>query len=180
MKTLRFLILLLPLLPCFSACSGGNGPVRRQTAAIDTVFTHARVRTYGRYYKGLDMKVVSLDLYSKDLLTDGDTTGGSGTNLWFSDIFIDTTDTCLPEAEYTIDSLPRLHSALPALTFDGLMTGSCLIQVVDGQVQDLTGFSDGRFTVRYEGDTAVMDFRLTTASQRTYHGVYRGVPVYEP
>ena len=179
MKTLRFLLPLLLLPALFAACSGGNSPVQRETAAIDTVFTQARIRSYGRYYKGLELKVVSLDLYSEGLRPQPDSTHNSGTSLRFSDLFIDTTDTRLPEAMYVIDSVPALHSALPALYFDGQLTGACLLQVIDGQLQQINTFSAGSFSLRYEGDTAVMDFRLVSAASRTYHGVYRGVPAYD-
>ena len=180
MKTLRLLIPVLPLLLGLSSCSNNNGPVQRRVTTIDTVFTQARVHTYGQYYKGLDLQVVSLDLYSSGLSADGDTTRRTGTNLYFSDIFIDLTDTRLPEAEYTLDSVPALHHVLPALNFDGLLTGSCLMQVTEGETQSITLFSGGRMSVKQEGDTTVMDFRLNTTEQRTYHAVYRGVPVYEP
>ncbi len=137
MKTLRFLLPLLLFPAMFAACSGGNSPVQRETAAIDTVFTQARIRSYGRYYKGLELKVVSLDLYSEGLRPQPDSTHNSGTSLRFSDIFIDTTDTRLPEAMYVIDSVPALHSALPALYFDGQLTGACLLQVIDAANQHL-------------------------------------------
>jgi len=175
MKTLK----LLPLIFLLSACAGHNDPVSQKDNSADTVFTQSRVRTYARYYNGLDFKVVSLNLFSEGLSPDNDSLHNTGTNLYFSDIFIDTAATAIPAAEYALDSVPALHSALPALYFDGLLTGSCLIRMRDGAVEDLTLFSGGKFSVSYDGDTAVMDFRLETAEKRTYHATYRGIPLYD-
>lgn len=154
-----------------------NTPSQRRVVAVDTVFTQAVVEAHSNWYRKLERHVFSLDLYSQGLVLHGDTLTGTGTNLYFSDIFLDTLATRLQEreGEYKVDSSANVRTALSAMTFEGDVTGTYLLLIADGALQKMYTFPSGTFTLQQLGDTSVMEFHLRTADQQTYDATYRGV-----
>ena len=162
-----------------SACTPTNSPSEKRVVRIDTVFTQARVKAYGQHYAGLPLHVLSMDLFSEGLTLSkqGDTLQGTGVNLYFSDIFV-SADT-LSEGEYTVDSTVMEKTALSAMSFEGNITGTYLLLVKDGTLDNMYLFPRGTFIVRYEKDTCDISFHLTTEDNKTYDAEYRGVLYYE-
>ena len=159
---------------CLVSCHQRNTPVaQRKVTHIDTVFTTAYAKSYGAYYKGLNRQVMSLDLYSEGLTLHKDTISGTGTNLYFSDIFADAG--ILEEGEYTVDSTANSHTALSAMSFEGSVTGTYLLLINDSKLERMYLFPSGTFAVQYEDkDTCRIDFHLLTDDKQTYDAVYRG------
>jgi hypothetical protein len=181
MRQKKIWLTLLTAVVLTAACTPRNTPSSRKTTTADTVLTQAFIHRYGQHYKKIPCQVMSIDLYSEGLTRgEGDTLRGTGTNLYFSDVFLDTQAAILPAAEYRLDTTAAPGTALPAREYEGLVTGTTLVQVQDGSTVSISMFESGGFRLHYEGDTAVMEIHLETSDRRHYDGTYRGVPHYEP
>lgn len=171
-------IILLGIMECLISCQPQGGPSHRVTT-IDTVFTSAYSEFYGAYYEMLPQNVMSLDLYSHGLTFDSlGKIHGQGTNLYLSDIFIPLEDSTLQSRTYMVDTTGQAFTTLPGMKIDGNVTGAYLILVNTDNtdpVSKIYYFSSGIFTIYNEGDTANIDFHLTTEDKQTFDATYRGV-----
>lgn len=170
---------LLPLLILCACSPNTNSPTARRVTSIDTIFMQAVAKVHPSYYKGLDCNVISLDLYSKGIEIHGDTLMGTGSNLYFSDIFVPSVDSMLPEHTYRLDSVAAAYNALPAMEFEEHITGSYLVLWQDAGIGKVYLFPSGTFSIKNEGDTTNMEFHLQTADKQTFDATYRGVVRYE-
>ncbi len=175
MRLKHNIILIAALAALLSACTSGNTPDPVKRLRADTVFTMAQVEAYGAHYPGLERNVFSLDLYSKGLNLDSGYIQGTGTNLYFSDIFLPTTATGLCEGEYRLDTTAQAFTTLPGVDFEGNITGAYLLLVQESSLAKIYLFRSGTFTLRQEGDTTQMDFHLVTDDQQTYNATFRGI-----
>jgi hypothetical protein len=175
MRNILFQLQWLVGLACLAiSCTPKNSPVYRQSLSIDTVFTQAYAKHYGKHYAGLERQVFSLDLYSDGLTLDNNNRlQGTGTNLYFSDIFVNSD--LLESGTYTVDSTADAHTALSAMDFEGEITGTYLLMVNEGNVEKIYLFPSGHFNIDFVEDTCVMDFHLLTTDKQTYDATFRGV-----
>lgn len=170
-------ILLLLATLCLVACGDGGQDVEPETKPVaDTVLTLMKLQNHGQWYATINRNVLSLDLYSNGLsFNDKGYIQGTGTNLYFSDIFVTLEDTLLTEGEYTVDSTTLVHTALPGLQLDGSAAGAYLLLIEDSRIRQIILIKEGTFTVEQD-DSLRLDFRLTTADDQTYHATYVGNP----
>lgn len=168
------IIILLPLLLLASSCHRQQ-PYHPYLA--DTEFTTCIYHSYGSFYPGLKQQVVSLDLYSNDLsLGEDDRIYGTGTNLYLSDVFIDSLATMLPEGQYRSDTTGAEFTFFPGTDYDGNPTGVYRLVIVDDELQGIMLYPDSCMTVSYVNDSLDIRFRLYN-SMGKYEAHYRGVPI---
>ncbi len=173
---LYILILILGLVGCTKP--------NREVSDIqsETVLDKGRTIFYGDYYaeEGIAHNVVDMDLLSARL--DYDSVGritGTGTNLYFSDIFLHSTDTLLPAGVYTADTTAAVGTFLPGMNYEGGVSGAYLLHITDNAVTKIILIERGTFTLSYEGTETHIDFDLVTEHRQTYKGTFHGVlPAY--
>lgn len=173
---IAFLLLIL------SSCGPAPKPNYNMT---ETEFDKAYAFFYGQYYsdENIEQNVVALDMFSPRLDLDSNLQYmvGTGTNFGFTDLFINSTDTILPEGEYTVDSTGMAMSFLPGMHFEGVATGCYLQNVVDSVVQELRLIDEGTFTLTQDGDTTDIVFTLFYPDgyyHTKYEAHFRGVIQY--
>jgi len=171
----------LVFFPClfFVACQSMSSPSERKVVTVDTVFTQAYSKCYGAYYPSLDRQVFSLDLYSRGITLSGDTLCGTGTHLYFSDIFLPSEMDSLSEGTYRVDTTGSAFSALSGQYFEGNITGATLLLWKEAILQSVYLFPTGSLSLRQQGDTSVMEFHLKTQDAQTFDATYRGVIQYQ-
>lgn len=168
--------LLLILLWVVSSCD--NHVPNKQTTLtnVDSVFTVAELLYHGNFYPGIESHVLSLDLYSDGLYIDSlGYMQGSGTNIYFSDIFISQADTCLVQGLYSIDSTALPMTILPGQTIEGNITGAYLLFVQEGQVKRIELFESGSIDVIQDADSCWITMQLVTTNHKTYNATYIGL-----
>lgn len=168
--------LLVILLIVVSSCD--NHVPNKQTTLtnVDSVFTVAALQYHGQFYPGVDGHVLSLDLYSDGLYIDSlGHMQGSGTNIYFSDIFISKEDTCLVQGLYRIDSTALPMTILPGQTIEGSITGSYLLLVQEGQVKRIELFESGSVDVIQDTDSCWITMQMVTSNNKTYNATYIGL-----
>lgn len=149
-----------------TGCREPRTPISYQS--LDTLLTSGRLEYYGAFYKaeGIDLDVISLDLYSKGLtLNKSGKMEGIGTNLYLSDIFVPTTDGHLPAGTYHSDSTAREMHFLRGLNYDGNYGGSYVLLVGESSYSVLL-ITEAEMTVAYSGDTMILDGRATLKNRR--------------
>ncbi len=169
------LTILFSLALIITSCRPNNNGQQRSVVVYDTVFNYCIEDLYGAFYGkgGLESNVVSLDLYS-----DGLTIGkqgimeGSGTNLYFSDIFLDKKDTVLAAGYYTADTTGKPGTFLPGTRYEGNFTGAYLLRVDDGKLTSYRLLPKGCLTIDMIDDTCLLFF-TDSASRRPYHAHFR-------
>lgn len=125
MKKYWIIFLILPLLV---ACNRNN-PTQRIVAPRE--YTTAYVGLHGHCYDSIPQAVVSLDLYSEGLVLDSThRMQGSGYNLYFSDMFV---DSLLEAGTYRQDTTGARLTYLPGRDYEGIPSGAYLLQVNEGQ-----------------------------------------------
>ncbi len=161
---------------CLVACQAPNNPTK--VASVDTELDKGKVTFYGAYYaeEGLNYNVLDLDLLSEHLSYDSlGHIVGTGTNLYFSDIFLSPTDSLLQEGIYTADTIPAERTFLPGMNYEGGVSGAYLLQIVDNQVSRIILIDKGTFHLTQEGDTTHIAFDLVTDTKQAYKGTFHGV-----
>ena len=140
---------------------------------------------YGNYYsaEGINRNVLSLDIYSPTITIDSlGRIGGTGTNVYLSDIFIDTADTLMRRGEYKTDTTYLSYTFLAGIEYENHYSGAYLLNIKDNGY-DVTLVKSGTMTLSYSGDSTIIDFSLLldNANRTVYTGQYRGIlPYYIP
>lgn len=177
-------VLSLCVLTCgLTGCQQHNTPAVRAT--LDSVLTSGRLEYYGAFYKaeGVDYDVVSLDLYGEGIgLNSEGKIEGMGTNLYISDIFVpnaelknDHAQSVLPAGTYQSDSTATLMHFLRGLDYDGSYGGSYVL-LMGATGYSVLPMSVGEMTVRYAGDTVVIDGSADLKGEKKpYHFHYRNI-----
>jgi len=166
------------MLLCLLAGCGNSGNRPAEPSKYDSEVRKAYLQYYGAYYaaEGLPQKVYALDCYSDGLLLNKQgVIEGSGTNLYFSDIFVADSLTGLPAGTYTADTTGAPMTFLPGQTYESQISGAYLLLIEEGQLSDYAILTKGTLTVAYEGETAVVHFEGTTSKKKTYTADFRGV-----
>ena len=151
------LLVSLVLLSCSTT------PQPQPEPAMPAEFSMALVQEYGPYYQkgGLAQNVVSLDLYSDGLSFDSlGLIQGSGTNLYFSDIFLPSESASLQEGIYACDTLASPMTFLPGMNFEGSFTGAYLLYIEDSKLTSILLIEGGEMEVTEKNDSTYIDFRL--------------------
>ncbi len=176
---MKRIIYIFGLLLCLVGC---ENPQHTETNATksETHLDKGRTVFYGDYYaeEGISHNVIDMDLLSKNLSYDS--VGhiiGTGTNLYFSDIFLHSTDTVLPSGIYTTDTTAAVGTFLPGMDYEGGVSGAYLLHITDNAVMDIILIEKGSFHLTYEGDTTHIEFDLTTTKGQAYQGTFHGVLV---
>lgn len=145
----------------------------------DTIFTMCEEDVYGAFYAagGLNSCVVALDLYSDGLtLNEQGRIEGSGTNLYFSDIFLSEGSTELYDGTYTADTTGAPETFLPGTYFQSSFTGCYLLNISDGALVSYRLLDNGTLETEWQGDTLCLNFSCTDSRKRAYRAHYKGVP----
>lgn len=174
-KKIPYIILCLFLLGCNTPSPVPN-PEPKQMK-----FTTAYAVSYGDYYKkgGLEQNVLSLDLYAGDL--DLDSVGriqGTGTNLYFSDIFVSADVLTLQDGIYRSDTTAEAMTFLPGKNYEGSITGAYMLTVADGALTGISLIEEGEMDVQHIGDSTFLSFTLYYTEnyrKQQYIGQYRGI-----
>lgn len=178
----KLLIALLPLTLLLASCGNTAQPEKKPIG--DTRFLKAYACFYGAHYadRGIAQNVFDLDLYSAGI--DLDSTHhivGTGSNLYFSDIFVSPSDNTLQPATYLSDTTGTEFTFLPGVDYEGNISGAYILQITDGKLTSYTIFDEGTFTLLNDGDTAHINVSLKYRDQRltkTYEAEYHGVIEY--
>lgn len=148
----------LSVLCLLASCSPSEQRQPTPSVAYDTLFTTCYQERHGSYYAegGLNNNVISLDLYSEGLLLNKQgVIEGTGTNLYFSDVFLtDFVDYLLP-GEYQSDTTGATFTFLPGTSFQGNFTGAYLLSIADGELVSYRLLPAGTLTVSVN-DTAAL------------------------
>lgn len=171
-----------------SVCSlfslaGCNNTVNHPELNSATEFNTGYAFFYGAYYAedGIDRNVVVLDLYSPKLGLDSlGVIRGTGTNFYLSDIFLLPKDTLLPATTYKSDTTAAPLTFLPGMNYEGNVSGAYLLDIVDSQISRITLLTEGGFTLRYKGDSAIININMKTDGGKAYAAEFRGtLPMYD-
>lgn len=177
MKNSAFYLPLLLLVGLLAGCRPHrNTPSEKSLYASD--IRKAYLIYYGAYYaqEGLPQKVYALDCYSDGLLLNQQgRIEGTGTNLYISDLFVDSSLEGLPAGTYTADTTGAPMTFLPGTDYEDQFGGAYLLRIEEGRLMAYTLLPHGTLTVAYEGDTAVLHFEGTTSQKTAYSADYRGV-----
>lgn len=155
-----------------------NPPTPPQREVIDTLFTQGILKRFGAYYseQGRQQAVYELDLYSETINMDslGQGNIGNGTNLYFSDIFLDEDLPMLASGEYVMDSTGVAWSWLPGLEYGPNYSGAYILQITDGHLSSIQLIRSGGFQFHQNGDQTHIDFQLEF-DKKTYHAHFEGL-----
>ncbi len=183
MLQMKHTICILSLLLCLMSCQKTHSGTQNETKS-ETRLDKGRCIFYGDYYaeEGIALNVLDIDLLSPKLSYDSiGRIVGSGTNLYFSDIFLHPTDTLLPAGIYTADTTAAVHTFLPGMNYEGGVSGAYLLNITDNAVIDIILIEKGSFNLTYEGDTTHITFDLITTKGTAYKGTFHGIlPTYIP
>ena len=139
---------------------------------------------YGDYYaaEGLDAHLLSLDIYSPTITIDSaGRIGGTGTNVYLSDIFIPNDEIFMRRGEYKCDTTYKPFTFLAGMEYEGHYSGAYLLSIKENGYS-VTLVKIGTMTVSYVSDSTIIDFELLldNTEHTTYKGQYRGVlPYYD-
>lgn len=163
------------LTAAFSGCRHQPQPAPPSYAGE---FTTGYLEDYGAYYaeEGLFNRVFALDLYSDGLtLNKKGYIEGSGTNLYFSDIFVEPQEKTLPAATYEAAETGEPLTFLPGKHFEGQITGAYLLRISDGSIVEMTILPKGKLTLSYDGPEVILHFEGITYEKRAYTADFFGV-----
>jgi len=178
MKNNHLIIALVACLFCIAACRPTPGHTPTASSQYDSVMVTAVEEMHGAYYQsgGLEQNVVSLDLYSDGIkLNKKGYMTGTGTNLYFSDIFLGQPDSILIAGEYTSDTTGVANTFLPGLYYGGNFTGAYLLRVEDGQLTAYALIKEGKMVVECQDDSTFITFEGKLTSGKSYKAQYRGL-----
>lgn len=174
MKRTTYLLFLAMLM---AACHPKPYNPPAAATAYASEFTSGVEKMHGAYYQegGLDNQVVSLDLYSKGLsLNKFGRIEGTGTNLFFSDIFLVPTDSVLQPGQYLPATDGTPNTFLPGKNYEGNFTGAYLLLIEDAKLMSYTLLPEGELNVETDGDSTFVTFVGKTQSGKKYEASYRG------
>ncbi len=164
MKKLYYIILMLLVVGCVPR----NRPSNPTGLQVDSVYTFAKVQWHGDYYNS-GMQVFSIDLLSEGLSFDStQKIVGTGYNLYFSDLFLASSDSLLQEGVYRMDTTAGAFTFLPYMYFEGNITGCYLLEIEDSRVKRIIPFVSGEVEV-LDAEQMHMDIRLYTEDKKYYH-----------
>jgi hypothetical protein len=153
---------------------------------LNPTYSWGYVEFYGAYYAdfGNDNNVISLSLFSDSLkINDIGTLVGIGQYLFLEDIFINKTDTLLPNGTYTISNNGLPFTVAPGVndTVDGAVypIGACIsyYEPITSQstIKLITG---GSFTSNRMGNTYTISCNFTTDDKLTLKGSFSATLPY--
>lgn len=179
-RRLLFILTIGIVLLLASAC-GSNPPEPSQFAKrLDKGYA----TYYGNYYaaEGLDAHLLSLDIYSPTITIDSaGRIGGTGTNVYLSDIFIPNDEIFMRRGEYKCDTTYKPFTFLAGIEYEGHYSGAYLLSIKENGYS-VTLVKSGTMTVSYVSDSTIINFELMldNPGRTTYTGEYRGVlPYYD-
>lgn len=180
-KTILYIVL-LPLALLLSACRTPNTPVAPAKYASE--FTSGQLEYYGAYYEkaGLRSDVWAIDLYSDGLrLSTAGYMEGTGTNLYFSDLFLAPQDSCSTDVfvsdtalVFVSDTTGQPGTFLPGTYYEGNFTGAYLLLVEDGQLAGYTLLKEGTLTLYKRGQSYHLTFAGKTTAGKAYECLFDG------
>lgn len=178
MKRLAYILPLLAV-ACFLHVSCTTTPSHTPVAQTqyDSIFNYCLEKMHGAYYNnaGLPNQVVALDFYSEGLeLTQKYGIIGTGTNLFFSDVFLSPKDSVLQDGEYASGILGEERTFLPGEYFEGNFTGAYLLLIADDKLQKYDLIREGTLSVSQAGSQTTISFSGTLFNGRPYHATYTG------
>ena len=159
-----------------TSCGDSSRPDTPDAPPIaDTILTLARMQNHGQWYRDIDCNVLSLDLYSDGLhFNERGYIEGTGTNLYFSDIFLPLTDTLLTPGLYSLDTLGLPYTALPGVAYDNTAAGCYILLIENNNIRQIILVSEGTFLLEQQDSTYSLHFDLKTHDDKTYHASYVG------
>ena len=175
---------------CLVACSPRSQRQAEPAVAYDTLFTTCYQTSHGAYYTdgGLENNVVSLDLYSEGLtLNNQGMIEGTGTNLYFSDLFLPDSIRYLLPGTYTSDTTGNVFTFLPGTSFQGNFTGAYLLSISGGELVSYRLLPAGTLSVSvsdsvalrsaFKRETVVYTLRFAepSDSRTKYHAAFEGL-----
>lgn len=174
----RFITYLL-LTSLLVAC---NTPTPDEKKEYERILDKGYAVFYGDYYSdaGLKNNILSLDLYSSGITLDNSGRAtGAGTNVYLSDIFLQPTDTFLPQGKYVTDTTAAPMTFLAGIQYEGEVSGAYLLDIKENGYSVLL-VRRGEMNVSFSRDSTIIDFTLLLAdsSHTVYNGQYRGKLIY--
>ncbi len=173
---MKRIVYIIVLLLCLVGCTKPSKEIKPIDS--ETKLDKGRCVFYGDYYaeEGIAHNVVDIDLLSAKLSYDSvGRIVGTGTNLYFSDIFLHATDTLIPAGVYTADTTAAVGTFLPGMNYEGGISGAYLLHITDNAVMKIILIEKGSFHLTYEGDTTHIEFDLLTEHRQAYKGTFHGV-----
>lgn len=174
MKSMRRTLLIVCVVACLlSACKPTpHTPVAQTT--YDTLFTSGYEKMHGAYYPGLDNQVVSIDLYSEGLKLGLKGIVGTGTNLFFSDVFLSGKDSTLQAGTYLPSDSGEASTFLSGKYFEGNFTGAYLLLIENNKLMSYSLLPEGTLTAVVDGDITDLRFEGKMQNGKAYKASYRG------
>lgn len=175
-KTLIFLTLTV----AFASCK--QEPVPPYQYATDLSFNLAKVNYYGEYYPGNENHVLSLELFSKDLIeVKKDSIIGIGQKLYFEDVFIPNPENTLVPGKYSVSSEGEMFTFLPGENlkidyFTELVGARINYYEKDKGKSTVKRIIEGSFTV---GEDMQISFELKTSDKLELKGTFKGEIEYK-
>ena len=187
-------VVLLFLMLSSASCS--PQVVQPEKPVLDSQMRKVYLQYYGDYYaeEGLAQCVWAIDAYSDGLLLNKQNViEGTGTNLYFSDIFapsplptvsgdddvdmnlVASASLLLPDGSYMASDTGEPFTFLPGTTYETQISGAYLLRIEEGQLMDYDLLVSGVLTLSYEGDTALLHVEGTTARKQTYIADFKGI-----
>ena len=179
------IVLILCCLSLFGCKRNAQNYEPKTDTTYASEMTTGRIEDYGCYYaaEGLPQHVFALDLYSDGLQLIDSVYGqdtitlmvGSGTNLYFSDVFLPDSLNTLEGGTYRADTTGAPFTFLPGKTFEGNFTGAYLLRVEQGKLLSHAILPSGSITLSYSGDTINMQFAGKISERQNYSATFSGI-----
>ncbi len=176
MKEIKPIVICLGLLIALAGCKKEE-PNTVQPLVSATELDEGLLTFHGAYYaeEGIEQNVFEMDLLSAGLnYTEEGRIVGTGTNLYFSDIFVLSTDSTLVAGTYTANKSTEPGTFLPGIKYDNNYSGAYLLNIVDTVVQEIHLIESGTFTLQKEGEKTHITFDLQTTEGKQYNGTFKG------
>lgn len=170
-KDIILIICALLLLSCSKS--------RQVETPKDEVLDKGFITFFGQYYaeEGVKKNVFEIDVYSPDIVIDENMrVSGHGTNVYISDLFVDTLATRLPAGEYHSSADAEDSAFLRGIEKEGHYSGAYVLTLEPSGSYHVALVDTGTVSVSYVGDTTVIDFNLVLSGRpkSTYKGQYKG------
>ena len=174
----NFFLILIPFF-LLAACSQRNTP--QPKVRTQTEFNTALAKFYRAFYSsvGVEENVLSLDLFSEGIsLNKEGYMQGTGSNLFFSDIFLASADSLLTADTYKADTTAQPLTFLPGINYEGNITGAYLLDLEESKLVDYQIFTDGSFELTRRADSIFINFELQREKGGIYKAQFSGVVPY--
>lgn len=179
----KYFLILFSLL-MLASCRQSNTP-STPSGTYATTFNLGQLEYYGAYYAeaGLESGVMAIDLYSEGLtLNRKGYMVGTGTNLYFSDIFIDIADSAnlKKDAVYSSDTTGMPLTFLPGTYYEGNFTGAYLLSITEGQLTGYTLIPEGSLSLQTSAlGVTTISFEGKLSNGKKYTCDYEGRLQYQ-